>query len=414
MSGSIAAIAAYDGTGTQSYGTTDKNLSGVKSIFWNENDTDKYYVNGCSFSEVSNNKGAITSPETIVFTFDNDADAINDLTLAIERKGILDGSNIAFVPVYYMLYFIERIEVCIGNQVICTINTTQLVKHFFENDAASIFLNYSTSDYQPYATPATLNDDVSAQTIKLNIFRMLSNNGMDSSYLMCCANNQTIQVKVYPQNFTQASFKSYAGLGNADVTLSDQQTFTFNLYANKYSMTNAERDFLRNQVIPKRTNITQYAELTEKPDGNLTVGSKITINCDHFNLYTSNLYILGLCESLTPGGFDVELYLNSTSFSGVIPYFVSFAQPTQAAVPGLNIWNRFLYYRIPIAKNAHMKETDQDYVPFSKFDSIRVVLTCKNDIILNNYRDFFDTLTVVAEGKCTALYQNGAVLFNNY
>ena len=49
MSGSIAAIAAYDGTGTQGYGTTDKNLPCVKSFFWNEKDTDKYYVNCCSF-----------------------------------------------------------------------------------------------------------------------------------------------------------------------------------------------------------------------------------------------------------------------------------------------------------------------------------------------------------------------------
>ena len=56
MSGSIASIAAYDGTGTQGYGTTDKNLQDVKSIFWNEKDTNRYYVNGCSFSEVSSNK----------------------------------------------------------------------------------------------------------------------------------------------------------------------------------------------------------------------------------------------------------------------------------------------------------------------------------------------------------------------
>lgn len=408
MSGSIAAIAAYDGTGTQSYGTTDENLSGVKSVFWNENDTDKYYVNGCSFSEVSNNKGAITSPETVVFTFDNDSDAINDLTLAIERKG--EFNTTTGVPIYYMLYFIERIEVCIGNQVICTVNTTQLVKHFFENLAASAFTNYKTLQGGSQSAAATSTDEVSAQIINLNVFRMLSNNGMDSSYLMCCANNQTIQVKVYPQNFEEASFKAY--VHNSSVVLTTPE-FTFNLYANKYSMTNAERDFLRNQVIPKRTNITQYAELTQKPDGDLTVGSTITINCDHFNLYTSNLYILGLCKSGYPGGFDVELYLNSTSFSGAIPYFVSFAQPASAALE-FDLRNQFFYYRIPISKNAHMKETDKDYVPFSKFDSIRVVLTCKNTITLDDYQDFFDTLTVVAEGKCTALYQNGAVLFNNY
>lgn len=413
MSGSIAAIAAYDGTGTQGYGTTDKNLPGVKSVFWNENDTDKYYVNGCSFSEVSSNKEKITTPETVVFTFDNDIDAINDLTLVIERSGELTTGN--KTPYYHMLYFVERIEVCIGNQVMCTMNTSQLVKEFFDASDYSLF-----SDYVPTFSDTT-STGVSAQRINLNIFRMLSKNGADSSYLMCCANNQTLQVKVYPQNFTLSDFNSYVNSAintNVALTALTSPGFTFSLYANKYSLTNAERDFLRNQVVPKRTNITQYAELSSaaKPSGTtFNAGSTLTINCDHFNLYTSNLYILGMCHGQLSGlgGFDVELYLNSTSYSGILPYSISFNQP--------NVWaisegssNRFFYYKIPIVKNAHMVETDQAYVPFSKFDSIRVVLTAKKDITIVNYVDFFDTLTVVAEGKCTALYQDGAVVFNNY
>lgn len=413
MSGSIAAIAAYDGTGTQGYGTTDKSLPGVKSVFWNENDTDKYYVNGSSFSEVSSNKGAITSPETVVFTFDNDTDAINDLTLVIERSGKLIANS--KTPYYHMLYFVERIEVCIGNQVICTMNTSQLVKEFFDAADYSVF-----SDYVPTFSDTTTTG-VSAQRINLNIFRMLSKNSANSSYLMSCANNQTLQVKVYPQNFTLSDFNSYVNSainGNVALSALTSPGFTFSLYANKYSMTNAERDFLRNQVVPKRTNITQYAELLSpaKPSGTtLNAGSTLTINCDHFNLYTSNLYILGMCHAQLSGlgGFDVELYLNSTSYSGILPYYISFNQPNVWSISeGLS--NRFLYYKIPIVKNAHTEETDQAYVPFSKFDSIRVVLTAKKDITVADYSEFFDTLTVVAEGKCTALYQNGAVVFNNY
>jgi hypothetical protein len=415
MSGSIAAIAAYDGTGTQGYGTTDKSLPGVKSVFWNENDTDKYYVNGSSFSEVSSNKAEITTPETVIFTFDNDIDAINDLTLVIERTGELTKGN--GTPHYHMLYFVERIEACIGNQVICTINTAQLVKEFFDAADFSLF-----SDYTPTFSD-TSDTGVSAQRINLNIFRMLSKNGMDSSYLMCCANNQTLQVKVYPHNFTLDNFNSYVNsTANTNTTVGlsalTSPSFTFSLYANKYSMTNAERDFLRNQVIPKRTNITQYAELLSpaKPSGaTLNAGSTLTINCDHFNLYTSNLYILGLCHAQLSdlGGFDVELYLNSTSYSGILPYSISFDQPNVFTI-GESSSNRFFYYKIPIAKNAHMEDTDQAYVPFSKFDSIRVVLTAKKDITVADCSDFFNTLTVIAEGKCTALYQNGAVVFNNY
>lgn len=482
MSGSIAAIAAYDGTGTQGYGTTDKSLPGVKSVFWNENDTDKYYVNGCSFSAVSSNKGEIISPETVIFTFDNDTDAINDLTLVIERKGKFTKND--DTPFYYMLYFVERIEVCIGNQVICTLNTAQLVKEVFDAADFSTFTNYAPTFVD------TLTTGVSAQRINLNIFRMLSNSGMDSSYLMSCANNQTLQVKVYPQNFAMGEFNSYVNyqkkvqtgsytqtttqltitgitptclmigstvtvviggqpttygvdsvtsdgftalgtfsaaagacevfwyLNNAGLSNLTSPKFTFSLYANKYSMTNAERDFLRNQVVPKRTNITQYAELSSsvKPTGTLYAGSQLTINCDHFNLYTSNLYILALNHRVSPsniGGFDIELYLNSTSYSGILPYSISFDQQNVWAISEA-VSNKFFNYKIPIAKNAHMKETDQAYVPFSKFDSIRVVLTAKQNIEVECYKDFFDTLTVVAEGKCTALYQDGAVVFNNY
>ena len=422
MSGSIAAIAAYDGTGTQGYGTTDKNLPGVKSVFWNEKDNDKYYVNGCSFSEVSSNKGEITSPETIVFTFDNDSDAINDLTLVIERTGPLQAGN---DTVYHnMLYFIDRIEACVGNQVICTISTVQLIKDFLNGGGGGVFNEFADEvdaagrrGYQK-SSKVTTTGQTAAQRINLNIFRMLSNNDMDSSYLMSCANNQTLQIKVYPKNLTQAEYNAYVdSVTNTthDITMTNPK-FRFSLYANKYSMTNAERDFLRNQVVAKRTNITQFSELTStaKPSGTLKAGSSITINCDHFSLYASSLSIVGLCHQTTQsmGGFDVELYLNSTSFSGIIPYSIADHTPALRSPNPKHV--EFFNYLIPISKNAHMTGTDQSYLPFSKYDSIRVILTAKKDITVNSFDDFFNTLTVVAEGKCTALYQDGAVVFNNY
>lgn len=426
MSGSIAAIAAYDGSGTQGYGTTDEYTPGVKSVFWNEQDTDKYYVNGCSFSEVSSNKGEITTPETIVFTFDNDSDAINDLTLGIERSGKFDvsdasepgGTGVPIHPPYYMLYFINRIEICVGNQIICTQDTTQLVKEHFDNGNYGYFSDFSQAElFNDINTTAT---QTSAQKVKLNIFRMLSNNGVDSSYLMACANNQTLQVKVYPQNLTREEYVAYTHPckePTPDSLLAN--TFTFKLFANKTSMTNAERDFLRNQVLPKRTTVTQFAQLSNKPSVDTTVaaGDKITINCDHFNIYTESLSILGMAHNFLEdlGAFDVELYLNSTSYCGQLPYYVHGGYNNMTVGPSYgNAKQRgkFLYYKIDLAKNSN--KSDQNFVPLSKFDSIRVVLTAKKNITVNDYQDFFNTLTVVAEGKCTALYQNGAVVFNNY
>tara|TARA_B100001287_G_scaffold272524_1_gene274333 strand:+ start:888 stop:2177 length:1290 start_codon:yes stop_codon:yes gene_type:complete len=429
MSGSIAAIAAYDGSGTQGYGTTDESAPEVKSVFWNEQDTDKYYVNGCSLSEVSSNKGEITTPETIVFTFDNDSDAISDLTLGIERTGKLehdaDDSN-RFLPEYYMLYFIDRIEICVGNQVICTQNTAQLVKEMYDKGLYGSYKEFSLMQLAHEDKIETTADETSAQRINLNIFRMLYNNGVDSSYLMAAANNQTLQVKVYPQNLTKTEFETYT-LGESGFHEDSLKAnkFTFKLFANKTSMTNAERDFLRNQVLPKRTTVTQFAQLSNMPDLSGTTvaeGDKITINCDHFNIYTESLSILGMAHAGTEGlgGFDVELYLNSTSYCGQIPYYLggggSSSTPLTFALTNIPLMvtgapRQFYYYKIDLAKNS---KTDQNFVPLSKFDSIRVVLTAKKNITANDYQDFFNTLTVVAEGKCTALYQNGAVTFNNY
>jgi len=180
-------------------------------------------------------------------------------------------------------------------------------------------------------------------------------------------------------------------------------------------MTNAERDTLKSQVVPKRTNMTQFAELRVKPSaGIIQAGGQITVDCDHFNLYTSNIYITGMCHGGLEGlgGFDVELYLNSSSYSGNLPYYILSHRPN-LAYQGANL-NSFLYYKIPIADCANVTTTDQNYVPFGKYDSIRVILTAKKEIAVADYTDFFNTLTVVAEGKCTALYQNGAVVFNNY
>ena len=141
------------------------------------------------------------------------------------------------------------------------------------------------------------------------------------------------------------------------------------------------------------------------------------------------------------GGFDVELFLNSTSYSGELPYYIAQSQSNtralaaadtpaaiandasgtviSAAIASINTRihelnsDRFFYYKIDLAKNGD-SPYDQNYVPLARFDSIRLVLTAKKAITKADYEDFFETLTVVAEGKCTALYEKGAVTFNNY
>jgi len=431
MSGSIAAIAAYDGTGTQGYGTTDKSLPGVKSVFWNENDTNKYYVNGCSFSEVSSNKGEITSPETVVFTFDNDADAINDLVLTIGAADIKSNASPSNSPLppWFMAGFIERIEICIGNQVISTIFTTQ-IKQLLISDK---YLNLSVQDYGNVSQIGGGSNGGVYTNIRLPIFNLI-NSKTNCSYLMACANNQVLQVKVYPQFLTESdynnNFLSSSSAGwNIDVGTDNK--FTFNLYANKYSMTNAERDFLRSQVIPKRTNVTQSATISNPqsvpgyPD--LSTSNPITINCDHFNINAEKLYITSIGVSGTIPLFNVELFLNSTSYCGAIQssvseisvgptysQYISIVATTTTGKTTTTGAESTKIAEIYFAKNSKEYNTDQNYVPLSKYDSIRIVLTPLTSSSMTTFSRFLDYLTVVVEGKCTALYQNGAVVFNNY
>jgi hypothetical protein len=703
MSGSIAAIAAYDGTGTQGYGTTDKNLPGVKSVFWNENDTDKYYVNGCSFSEVSSNNSEIPSsqasnPGTIVFTFDNDTDAINDLVLTIGAENIQSATLPSSpLPPWFMAGFIERIEICIGNQVISTIFTAQ-IKQLLISDK---YLNLSVQGRGNVSQISSDSNGSVYTNIRLPIFNLI-NSKTNCSYLMACANNQVLQVKVYPQFLTQSDYNtnflsSYPGattdnvtiatensnlitindhgFGNgetliyssgggtpidgledgkdyyvsernensfrltdpADVTTivrfagqgndlqtftrasspvivltnqvntsadsitindhgfvtgtvviysagpgpaqyfgltsgetyyviklnensfklaanlvdaqletaiiltgqgNDSQTFTrvyqaipvtknnviiyssdpdgtitindhgfvtgdvcivkkrsdtaiggftsdetyyvikvnensfklaadlvdaqsetaisldetfigagfllnnpdqnvslwninigadnkftFNLYANKYSMTNSERDFLRSQVIPKRTNVTQSATISNPQTvsgyPHLSTSTPITIICDNFNINAEKLYITSIGEYGKIPLFNVELFLNSTSYCGTIQSSVSEISmgPTYSqyisTVAGTGAESCKIA-EIYFAKNSKEYNTDQNYVPLSKYDSIRIVLTPLTSSNMTIFSRFLDYLTVVVEGKCTALYQNGAVVFNNY
>ena len=191
-------------------------------------------------------------------------------------------------------------------------------------------------------------------------------------------------------------------------------------------MTNAERNFLRNQVLPKRTNITQISShLSVKTYDELKAAEQITINCDNFDINADTIYIIAAQVSDLTYSVEAELYLNSTSYSGIIPPQIM-QQSDELSFPGSFLGNantglRFIYYKISLGNSGI---TDQDFVPLNRYDSIRVIIkpsfgedaskTTFNDLGSVVEKSFFETLSVIAVGKCTALYQNGAVTFNNY
>lgn len=513
MSGSIAAIAAYNGSGTQGYGTTDEYVPGVKSAFWNEKDTDKYYVNGSAVSEVPANTNSIKSAETIVFTLDNDSDAVSDLKLLVSTDSSFNPA--ADAPRWILAGLIDRVEICVGNQVISTISTTGLIKNLLDSSEIDVFYKRRPAGVgrlfvNTYSAPG-----VFSTVFNLDIFGN-SNNNLNESYLMACANNQTLQVKVYPAaySFDETDFSAHIA---TSVLTAPSTEYTFRLFCNKSTMTNAERDFLRKQVIPKRTNITQFSSRTNVASKTILESAKsVTINCDNFNIYADALYVLAPQKTqIQSYGLEIEVYLNSTSYSGIIPpeivnirskasaalsqnvgvfdynipttsvtindtitisshRFVTGNEVTYksgggAAIGGLtnntvyfvirvdsaniklattaanattgtainligagnnnqtlstqqleNSGDNFFYYKISL---ANLGITDQDYVPLSRYDSIRVVISPvdeNGDNVAFNAGGqsidpaFYNFLGVVATGKCTGLYQNGAVTFNNY
>lgn len=400
MSGSIAAIAAYDGTGTQGYGTTDKSLPGVKSIFWNENDTDKYYVNGSCYAELECNiesKTEIEKKETYIFTIPNDYDAVDQIKLAISTYNSSgDALDNTINPNSYAIIkdhpglIIEKIEFCIGNQIICTQSGFQLISN----------TNYNKN------------------LIYLSIIPGMTQSGANYAYLSACANNQMVQLKVYIKN--KEEIKKALGLEtNDDIQIEELEV---RAYANFYSMTNEERNMLRGKTLPKAFPITQYSDRVTVPNSLVKGESQITINCDHFNIDCSYIEVSYLTYNDNEIKFDIELFLNSTSYSGVLQNHFS-----------RNLLNHHTDYTcfIPLRLNNVSSLTNQTpstdqiifdksgLVPLSKYDSIRIVLTLANKPgsstdIHSNIINIQNNMTATAHGLCTALYQNGSVVFNNY
>ena len=406
MSGSIAAIAAYDGTGTQGYGTTDKNLPGVKSIFWNENDTDKYYVNGSALIDipVNNSEIAFNQTQPAVFTFPNDIDAVGRIYVHVTIN------NPTNVPVTNSNYnnktgIIDFIELCVGNQIIVSKNFAQIFSiqttQYYQGD-------YGANGFPGRGGQELLNKVKFIFDLDIMENTSLGNNDINLVYLMACANNQTLQLKIYPSTSATLSARGFNSV--------TWDTINFQVFSRLYSMVNDERNFLRNQVIPKLFKVTQYSDRVIVPSSP-SPESPIIVNCDSFNIDAKSIdiYIPPTYNQQTVG-FDVELFLNSTSYSGLVPFTLGL-QDSPAVTGTLSNQNsESPNFRLNLSTRTVSGLNKSDLVPLSKYDSIKVYIYFQSG--LPHGQSDLDILTngiiVVADGYCTALYQNGAVTFNNY
>ena len=242
---------------------------------------------------------------------------------------------------------------------------------------------------------------------------------------MACANNQTFQIKVYPRNLTVTEFDQsfHDPKLNLFTETAGQENLIvkFRLFANRVSMSNAERSYLRRNSLPKRTFITQTSDRIRGADADII--SKIVIDCNHFNLYTSAIYILADASYAKKWpAFDIELKLNSTTYSGVLPSKMNVDQldNTELWCFKFELGNSMK----PIISRNTGSVTDQNFVPLNRFDSIQIHLTPirnytasgKDPVIDSSDLGplFLSSLCAVAIGKTTARYQKGSVTFNNF
>lgn len=252
MSGSIAALSAFNASGTQGSAVVeniDKDKGDVLSVIYNKNDTTRQLITGTSLVEVT--EMGVPHPEGLnnklsTYVVNSDVDVVGELylTLDVEKefkipKTVIDAAAAAAssgaiedaIPLYlgredFLSFgsdytytpFIKRIEICVGTQVFqkitpADINTSSRLNGV---DAAAV-LSYVTSKIsgrtrgQNVADEDTFKDranDVHIASWKIGfqiptimdtILPKFSNftDQKNNGYVMAAAPHQDMNIKIY-------------------------------------------------------------------------------------------------------------------------------------------------------------------------------------------------------------------------
>ena len=222
-----------------------------------------------------------------------------------------------------MANFINRIEISVGNQTISEINTTGIKKYFLESTIRHVYHDGSPVVSNLGKGLKNRNSDFSdsdggtwSTIFPLPIFSLLTPD-VNSSFLMACANHQTFQIRVFTQNLNLETYNT--NVSDTFATTPAGSDFDIKLkcelYANRISMSNAERSYLRRNPLPKRTFITQYSSNISNRDSTNIIQAEgnVSLICDHFNLYTSAIYVVADASAAsTWPKLNVDLVLNSS------------------------------------------------------------------------------------------------------
>ena len=451
MSGAVAAHAAYNGSGTQGLAVTNKitgNEGDVMSVFWNKNDTTRQLLHGSTFVEIPSSSGsgsnAITKANIQVFEVNNDIDCLGNLVLKVTIAGALapyvDNAAFSAVEAFSAISIIDRIEFQVGTQTWQTIEKGDLIALASTELSESAHTEYAfqasgglTTDMAPNTlASAAANKFATRKEVFYGIptaggltayipLKMLTktlttqlesfSDKMEGGYLMAAAPNQQVKIKVFTAaasaNITNntaivsgstlpSTFFSNDKFASATINLS--------LFAQQHVMCNAERDQMLSlqNVLPRRVKMTQNVLST------LTAANTFNIVLDSFSLYASHLLItipatVITSDILTNISSTVELLLNSSSFSGALPFGLLNELPASVGLysnayvaKGIaqDPYNVFVF---PLASRAY----GGSGVPLNRFDNISLRLKLSANATAGS-------IFITCVGETTALYKGGA------
>jgi|MDSW01.2.fsa_nt_gb hypothetical protein len=436
MTGAVAAISSYDGTGTQGGAVTNQISGGgqdVQSVFYNRNDVVRQVLHGTSIVEIpiQGNGGSLTSGAgNQVFNVNSDFDALGDLYLQIS----LTGTNGSLNDNKTILDVIKRIEFKVGSLTwnelykddIHALNSTELSEAAFESYFYDIAGGRAKNGLKKDGVNFEIGETHSSNGTRLTTHKQSSNgeltcvirlpsitrtvsphlacygNVSEGAYLQAAATGQSITIKVYT---------------NAIATVTSHTGVELKLFGKKHLMTANEVAALTqtNTERAKKVKTSQHFELSQTPTPILSEAVQdVIVDLDAATLFASHL-IISLSD-LDCHIKTAELKLNSTSFSGELDG----ALLTGAAADALGLnYNQFYasgvglthnYYIFPLASQAYGASS----VPLDRFDNVRLHLSIKNQAKSAAAAATLQRspkICVTCVGQGTVQYLNGAAMF---
>lgn len=469
---SVTSLAGYNGTGTQGTAVTNKLADNLRSVFWNENNTNKTLIYGSSLIECTGNVDDVIG-STKTWVIDNTPDIIGDLYLRIKVPidGTTETTNPRHIPQVGLLNLIERIDIKVGSQIWQSINRetlynlliTELSSNQFNDMAETLSgVNSKSTDgpnhidekyggYTSVITSVGTNSMLEPEAfIPLLMFtknytgtKTPFNSINESGYLSCAAPDQQFSVQLFLSNgkthWLSAQSTNSSPRSNSAYAKEDTVKVQTQLYYRQIMMSNIERSSIVNAPsgIPMRIKLTQ-----EIP--NIDVNSKsLRIDCSRFNIFGSHIIVnmpLRPVESdwgkllVSKHRINFELTINGTSLFGVMPgsAFISnvsghylglehnvaklSTNSTQVTGQGqefsLFVPSLNWTYVIPLASTAYGGSS----LPLNRFDNIILSITEFEAGEVKNNKPVFATngATVTCVGESVAIYKDGGASISTF